>query len=311
MAERTIAGILSGGLRPNDPRRFLIEAMLGAMHADGVVDQREQQAMEQQIAGHPLFQGLGANAARTLVELSTVPAFSVASRLYFIAELADRVAPFYHREATTHEPERLAHELAEIRRTEVQAELHARRGASSPLDGLALRTVMGLMHARLEAAPAFARIVAKAARTHAEAAGVGVIADPLRQLTEIGPERLWRTHMERRARLGAAQTQRLERYLERYCRSYWLQDWYPLSPTLLEHLMQLLVRVALLRFLLIAHPELGPDGDAAVTDRAAVEVFYATSRAYDHNQAVREMLSSTLGKRGMLTVGHAAALLKL
>jgi uncharacterized tellurite resistance protein B-like protein len=71
MAERSIAQLLGGGLRPNDPRRFLIEAMLGSMHADGVVDPREQLAMEAQIAGHPLFQGLGAVAAKTLIELSS------------------------------------------------------------------------------------------------------------------------------------------------------------------------------------------------------------------------------------------------
>jgi uncharacterized tellurite resistance protein B-like protein len=71
MMERSVKGLLSGGLRPNDPRRFLIEAMVGAMTADGVVDARETAAVERQIASHPLFQGLGANAARTLVELSS------------------------------------------------------------------------------------------------------------------------------------------------------------------------------------------------------------------------------------------------
>src|SRR5256885_17094533 len=59
-----------GGLRPNDPRRFLIEAMVGAMHADGVADPREAQMVQQQIANHPLFKGLGAAAARTLIDLS-------------------------------------------------------------------------------------------------------------------------------------------------------------------------------------------------------------------------------------------------
>jgi len=68
--ERSVKDLLGGGLRPNDPRRFLIEAMVGAIAADGVVDPREQQMMEQQIAHHPLFQGLGAAAARTLIALS-------------------------------------------------------------------------------------------------------------------------------------------------------------------------------------------------------------------------------------------------
>ena len=68
--QRTVQNLLGGGLRPNDPRRFLIEAMIGAMNADGVADARETAAMHKQIAEHPLFAGLGASAARTLIDLS-------------------------------------------------------------------------------------------------------------------------------------------------------------------------------------------------------------------------------------------------
>lgn len=69
--DRSVKGLLGGGLKPNDPRRFLIEAMVAAMCADGSIDARETAAMEQQIANHPLFQGIAPNAARTLVDLST------------------------------------------------------------------------------------------------------------------------------------------------------------------------------------------------------------------------------------------------
>ncbi len=68
--ERSVKNLLGGGLKPNDPRRFLIEAMIGAMNADGSVDPRETAVLENQVAGHPLFQGIGANAARTLIDLS-------------------------------------------------------------------------------------------------------------------------------------------------------------------------------------------------------------------------------------------------
>src|ERR1041385_678821 len=68
--EKSVKGLLGGGLRPNDARRFLIEAMIGAMNADGVVDARETQAGERQIASHPLFYGRGPAAARTLIDLS-------------------------------------------------------------------------------------------------------------------------------------------------------------------------------------------------------------------------------------------------
>lgn len=68
--ERTVKDLLGGGLRPNDPRRFLIEAMIGSMNADGVVDPREMEVLERHIHHHDLFRGLAPNAARTLIELS-------------------------------------------------------------------------------------------------------------------------------------------------------------------------------------------------------------------------------------------------
>jgi hypothetical protein len=68
--QRSIKNLLGGALRPNDPRRFLIEAMVGAMNADGVADAREVAEVQRQIGEHPLFSGLGAGAARTLIDLS-------------------------------------------------------------------------------------------------------------------------------------------------------------------------------------------------------------------------------------------------
>lgn len=246
-----------------------------------------------------------------LIELVMAPGFSVASRLYFIAVLAEKLGPYFHRDATIAEPERLAEDLAAISEPEIQAALHAQRGASSPMDGLGLQVAQGLIYSRLDVAPAFARVATKAAQSHGVAAGIADRAAMLKQLAELGPERIWRSHMARRQRLGAEQTQRLDLYLARYCRSYFLQDAYSQSPNLLEYLMLLVLRVTLVRFLLVAHPDIGPDSDAAATDAAAVEVFYTVTRAYDHSTSIRQGLSTMLAARGMLTVDHAAALLKL
>src|SRR5438445_13422749 len=68
--DHSVRDLLGGGLRPNDPRRFLIEAMIAAMFADGIADPRETAVMTRQIGEHPLFRGLGQSAARTLVDLS-------------------------------------------------------------------------------------------------------------------------------------------------------------------------------------------------------------------------------------------------
>ncbi len=238
------------------------------------------------------------------------PSVPVGSRLYAIAAFGERVQPFFHRAATEHAPERLVGELAALRNTGVIAELHAQLTAH-PVDGVALTAVMGMIQSRLSAAPAFARVVGTIVRHLGEAAGVPDPGDPWKQLMAIGPQKIWAAHIERRKALSPLQTERLEQYLERYATNYFLQDWYPLSPTLLEHTLQLLLRVALLRYLLLAHPGFTPIAEVAALDRAAVEVFYATTRAYDHSESVREALSATLAKRNMLDMTHAAALLKL
>lgn len=237
----------------------------------------------------------------------TVP---IASRLYAIAALGDRVDAFYGRAVTTHAPVPLVHELRELARPERLATLDAEL-AASPIDGAALTAVMGMIQSRLTAAPAFHRVVGKIARHLGEAAGVADPGDPWKHLMAIGPQRIWNAHILRRKELSPLQSTRLEHYFERYAANYWLQDWYPLSPTLLEHALQLFLRIALVRYLLLAHPAFTPTADQAELDRAAVEVIYATTRAYDHSEEVREGLSHTLTKRKMVDMSHAAKLLKL
>jgi len=62
---------LGGSLRPSDPRRFLIEAMVGAMHADGTVDERETRTLRRLLAEHDLFAALPRDVAEMLIQLGT------------------------------------------------------------------------------------------------------------------------------------------------------------------------------------------------------------------------------------------------
>lgn len=233
----------------------------------------------------------------------------VAGRLYAIAAFAERVAA-YRRDAKTLDTKALTAELAELRRPERVAELAA-AFAGLPVDGEALTVVMGMIHLRWSATAAFARVVTKVAKHTGDQVGVPDPGDPWRHLLAIGAKRIWQAHIAARKALSPLQTERLERYFENYAANFWLQDWYPLSPSLLQHSLQLFLRIALVRYLLLGHPDFTPTADAAQLDRAAVEVFYAATRAHDHNEAVRHVLANTLGSRKMVDLSHAAKLLKL
>lgn len=69
--DRAVKDLFRGALRANDPRRFVIEAMVAAMLADGVADAREHDKISERIANHPLFEGVTPEAAKTITELAT------------------------------------------------------------------------------------------------------------------------------------------------------------------------------------------------------------------------------------------------
>lgn len=70
LTEKGVREVLGGALRPGDARRFLVEAMVAAMNADGVIDPREMAVLERHLDEHDLFQGVSQAQARTLIALA-------------------------------------------------------------------------------------------------------------------------------------------------------------------------------------------------------------------------------------------------
>jgi len=53
-----LRNMFSGKAKSDEPRRYLIEAMLGAMEADGEVTAEEMEVLQANLEGHDLFEGL-------------------------------------------------------------------------------------------------------------------------------------------------------------------------------------------------------------------------------------------------------------
>lgn len=60
----------TGTLRPNDPRRFLVEAMLGAMGADGKIHEAELASMQKHLEEHEMFSGLSDRQHAVLLQIA-------------------------------------------------------------------------------------------------------------------------------------------------------------------------------------------------------------------------------------------------
>jgi uncharacterized tellurite resistance protein B-like protein len=62
--------MFSGKVSTDDPRRFVVEAMLGAMEADGEVTEEEMATLEGNLGSHSLFEGLSGEELSRLVDLA-------------------------------------------------------------------------------------------------------------------------------------------------------------------------------------------------------------------------------------------------
>ena len=60
--------MFSGRVTADDPRRFVVEAMLGAMEADGDVTEEEVATLEGNLGSHPLFEGLSGEELSRMVD---------------------------------------------------------------------------------------------------------------------------------------------------------------------------------------------------------------------------------------------------
>jgi uncharacterized tellurite resistance protein B-like protein len=62
--------MFSGKVSTDDPRRFVVEAMLGAMGADGEITDEEMATFEGNLANHELFTGLSGDEQSRLTDLA-------------------------------------------------------------------------------------------------------------------------------------------------------------------------------------------------------------------------------------------------
>jgi uncharacterized tellurite resistance protein B-like protein len=65
-----LSKMYGGSLKPGDPRRFLIEAIVGAIQADGVVKKEEIEVLEASLAEHEMFAGLSPQVTKALLEMA-------------------------------------------------------------------------------------------------------------------------------------------------------------------------------------------------------------------------------------------------
>jgi lysine-N-methylase len=233
------------------------------------------------------------------------------TRLFLLAYLGKETSAFFHRDVAAVDEAQLAATLAHVALPETIALWDRELSAMPPPRAFTANLVAQLAQADLQAA-SFRDLVAHVlASFHA---GGGIVTDDAGHSTVAGAA-LWADYADRRAVWQAAASTRLELYFENYAKNFWMREWYTTSVDLLAHARRLLVRVAVLRFLLFGHPALLAARDLTdqrarqdALDGAAVEVFYKLSRAVEHGSSFLDRIAATVVQQGMQTFAHSTFL---
>lgn len=255
---------------------------------------------------------------RVMVLLLDRHEYPVSSRLFFTAYLARRLGEFFRPENDEMDQERFMAELDAICNPALWAELHQMITDFKSEDSAAPAVVLEVLRVRRGSlcSNKFLYLVEEALGRPL----VGLSSDPkLAETSENDFEQLTETYQRRKQSLSPRLASRVELYFENYAKNFWLKEWYVNSPSIFAHTQNLLVRIAVLRFLLLNQPlietlhgadEQTAEVDQSTLDARAIEVFYAFSRVMEHDKELIEAVTNSLIKHQMLALGQSIALLK-
>jgi lysine-N-methylase len=233
----------------------------------------------------------------TLYQLFGMQQYPLASRFYFAVDLAERLSQFFHRDTEEIDFDRFVAEIKRIEDPTTLDVLHHQFAAQSFEGPLAISTVAQALAARLTGGRG-AQIKQLAQTVFAQYAttcsGVRPGAD---EHWKLSPEPLWADYHARWERIKRAFPDRVELWLGNFAQLEAIHEWYSDWPSLLVYIRSLALRMALVRFMLAAHPlasEAVEKKDSSLADRALVEIVYHVARSFEHSPSFYEALSRAL-----------------
>jgi lysine-N-methylase len=236
--------------------------------------------------------------------------YPISTRLFMLAYLGKQTAELFHRDIAEVDEPRLAAAIDLVCNPETMAVWHRQLASLPAPASVTANLVTQLLAAKLKAgAGAFGALVDRITGSYGP--GLSVAGQ---SASEMSLADLWSAYSTRRQAWLDVFPDRVDLYFENYAKNHWMREWYLGSPDLLVYAQRLLVRVAMLRFLLFSHPALQEVATADIgvrreaLDRVAVEVFYKFSRAIEHSPKYLDMVAEYLSEQGLVNLSHATIL---
>ena len=246
-----------------------------------------------------------------VLDLLGLEAYPLEERLFFVMYFSNQTSSFFQRDRGADPDSRLEQEIIRVKNRAFLAELARDFRCLRTSEEFALDVVFGLLQSSLDQErPRRYRALCTGVLQSYGIQRFDQFADAaLRE--GIGAE-----YVRRRERAMKRFAGRIETILTRYAQNYWVREPYTQSPDLLSHTRDLVVRLALVKFLFFSHPDLEMLLEEDETrheplDRIAIEVVQTFARNVEHDNAFLERARNKLLSRGATGLSHLSCLARL
>ncbi|MDJ0835458.1 MAG: flagellin lysine-N-methylase [Acidobacteriota bacterium] len=259
--------------------------------------------------------GMYAHAVRNMFwTIYKQPDFNSGEKTYFALYLARKISSFYHKNMEKDPSTRLERTFEQV------IDLGFRRriitnfqGAGEP-DDAALDILAMILLAAGNRQVRFNNLVGRVF------AGYGRETPSMQHLAETTEPVLrgiYPDYRVRKRKLDQAFGERIEGYFLNFCRNFWFTERPNAFDRPLDMARQLILFLAVIKFLFYGHPDLiplltdeAPDDAEDILDRCVVESVQTFMRGYTHNSALKESLHKIMSEKGLDDLARLTAVLR-
>lgn len=259
----------------------------------------------------------------TIFKLSKLEGFGLESRLYFLANFANRVNVFYHLDIKTDNSQLLENEMKQALSISMLERMDDYVNKYDTVEPIAIIVIQAVLQLRLQQFSEdkynhFINAVFSEYRHMIPGLDKAVSSDPA-----LPPELLWQHYRQKRNLIDKYFSAELEKCFSRYLINCLYREWFITMPDLFTYIHMLTIRLAILRFLIYSHPQIYQLAERLETGKAkvseaeitqlrewVVEVIYRNSRAIDHNSAFLKVVYDAIHEQQMMTYEYALPFIK-
>lgn len=263
------------------------------------------------------------NVRQILHKLCDLEGFGLESRLYFMANFANRLGSIYSLETANDNSQLLENELKQALSVTMLERMDDYVGKYDTAEPIAIIVIQAVLHLRLQQFPdeLYSKNLAKIFSNYESQ----MSEDDLLKVQDgtLPPEVLWQLYQEQRKKIDNVFLNELDRCFTRYTVNCLYREWFITMPDLFTYIHMLVIRLAVLRFLVYSQPEIQNLVQEQSTDNGnvsdetlsklrerLVEIVYRNSRAIDHNSAFLKIIYDAIYEQQMMTYEYSLPFIK-